>query len=112
MILKPEIYNTLRDYSLKNKDKEVCGFIVKNSFDVLFIPIINNHPNDNIFFLISPKDYLSIKNKYCILYLFHSHLQDTTFSETDLKYQKYHNINMLLYRIPSDLFEEKCVNTI
>lgn len=112
MILKHEIYNTLRDYSLKNKDKEVCGFIVKNSSDVLFIPIINNHPNDNVFFLISPKEYLSIKNKYTILYLFHSHLQDTTFSEIDLKYQKYHNINMLLYRIPSDLFEEKCVNTI
>ena len=100
MILASEILDEIKDYALRNKDIEVCGFVVKNNEQIIFKPIANNHPSKESFF------------KYEILYLFHSHPIGFDFSETDLKYQKYHNINMLLFIIPSQKFIERSVNTI
>jgi len=112
MILTSEILDEIKDYALENKDIEVCGFVVKNNEQIIFKPIANNHPSKESFFLVSPKEYLEIKNKYEILYLFHSHPIGFDFSEIDLKYQKYHNINMLLFIVPLQKFIEKRVNTI
>ena len=112
MILASKILDEIIDYALRNKDIEVCGFVVKNNEQIIFKPIANNHPSKESFFLVSPKEYLEIKSKYEILYLFHSHPIGFDFSETDLKYQKYHNINMLLFIIPSQKFIERSVNTI
>jgi proteasome lid subunit RPN8/RPN11 len=110
MTLASEILNEIKDYALRNKDIEVCGFVVKNNEKIIFKPIANSHPSKETFFLVSPKEYLEIKSKYQILYLFHSHPIGFDFSKIDLKYQKYHNINMLLYNVAADLFQEKCVN--
>jgi proteasome lid subunit RPN8/RPN11 len=104
------ICNEIKEYCLKNKDREVCGFIIDKNSEILFVPISNKHPDPENFFLISPDDYLQIKATAKILYLFHSHPKNASFSNFDLKYQKYHNINMLLYNIEKDLFEEKSVN--
>ena len=112
MTLASEILNEIKDYALRNKDVEVCGFVIKNNEQITFKPIANSHPSKDSFFLVSPKEYLEIKSKYEILYLFHSHPIGFDFSETDLKYQKYHNINMLLFIIPSQKFIERSVNTI
>lgn len=107
--LEPEIFDRLRSYSNLNSNEEVCGFIVEKDGLVDFIPVDNKHPDKKHFVLISPKDYLRIKNEYTIMYYFHSHVSNCDFSETDIVYQKYHNIDMLLYDNNRDLFKEmKC----
>lgn len=107
MNLKPEIYDELRKYSNSHPEEEVCGFIVQDQESVKFMSIENKHPKKNAHVLVSPKDYLSIKNNYKILYYFHSHPIGPDFSETDLFYQKYHNLNMIVYDVTNDIFKEK-----
>lgn len=93
----------------KSKHKEVCGFIVSDNNIERFIEIENKHPDNINNFLISPIDYLSIKKNFIIKYLFHSHNNSDSFSQTDIHYQKYHNIDMLIYNIRTDNWSEmKC----
>lgn len=109
MKINSKIISDIKSYSIKNSDTEVCGFVVENENDLMFVPVENKHPDKTNFFLISPKDYLNIKNNYKILYFFHSHLNNEFFSQLDVLYQKYHNIDMLLYNIATDeLKEMKC----
>lgn len=99
----------IKSCSKNNLDKETCGFVVEKENDTLFIEVENKHPDAKNFFLISPKDYLNIKNNFKIVCLFHSHISNAFFSELDIFYQKYHNMNMLLYNIETDQFKElKC----
>ena len=84
MTLASEILNEIKDYALRNKDVEVCGFVIKNNEQITFKPIANSHPSKDYFFLVSPKEYLEIKSKYEILYLFHSHPIGFDFSELRL----------------------------
>lgn len=107
MNLKPEIYEELRSYSNKNPNEEVCGFIVEKDSLIKFIPVDNRHPEKQNHVLVSPKDYLQIKNNYNILYYFHSHPESFDFSDVDLFYQKYHNLNMIIYDIKENVFKEK-----
>ena len=106
MKLSDDILKKIKKFALENANVEVCGFIVEKNNFIDFIEIDNKHPDFEHHFLISPIDYLKIKKQYNILYLFHSHFENTCFSETDIKYQKYHNLNMLLYVIKSDSFLE------
>ena len=109
MIIKNNFINEIKEYAKSNKQIEVCGFIVDSNNNHLFIPIENKHPDSKNYFLIAPKDYLEIKNKYKILYFFHSHLDNPDFSDLDRMYQKFHNINMLMYNLNTDeLKEMKC----
>lgn len=109
MIINPEIAEKLKKYSKDNLDFEVCGFIVKNDKNLQFIPVENKHTDKRNYFLVSPRDYLAVKDKYKIIYFFHSHLNKNSFSNLDILYQKYHNIDMLIYNIDSDEFiEMKC----
>ena len=109
MTINNKIIDHIKSYSKENFPKEVCGFIVESGNDIEFLPVDNKHPNNESFFIISPKDYLYIKNKYNILYFFHSHVNSSDFSGLDIFYQKYHNINMLLYNIETDEIKEmKC----
>lgn len=92
-----------------NKSIEVCGFIVSNGIEEFFIESENKHPESNNFFLISPIDYLSIKNKFTIKYLFHNHNNSDSFSESDIYYQKFHCLDMLIYNVNTDNWSEmKC----
>lgn len=92
-----------------NKDIEVCGFIVCDGIKQSFVELDNKHPESNNFFLISPIDYLSIKNKFTIKYLFHKHNNSDSFSESDIHYQKFHCLDMLIYNVNTDNWSEmKC----
>lgn len=109
MTLKNELLDEIKTLCNKNTALEICGFIVDDNDIYKFIQIENRHPSKENNFLISPKDYLNIKNKFKIIYLFHSHPNGEDFSKTDFKYQKYHNLNMLMYDIKNDIFKEmKC----
>lgn len=109
MKINNELLNDIRKYSLENASTEVCGFIVEKNNIVSFISVENKHPENSKFFIISPKDYLKIKNNYKILYFFHSHADNPNFSELDIFYQKYHNIDMLIYNISTNEIKEmKC----
>lgn len=101
-----EILDKLRFYSKKCPNEEVCGFIIEKNGFLDFLSVDNKHPDKRNFALISPKDYLNIKKENNILYHFHSHVSGSCFSEIDLFYQKYHNINMILYDVNEDLFKE------
>ncbi len=89
---------------------EICGFIVtdeKNNLD--FIKVENKHPLKNDYFIISPLDFLEIKKKYTIEYLFHSHDNNCFFSEQDKYHQKFHNLNMLILCKKNETWSEmKC----
>jgi hypothetical protein len=109
MKISSKIINEIKSCSKNNLDKETCGFVVEKENDVLFIQVENKHPDARNFFLVSPKDYLNIKNNFKILYFFHSHVDNAFFSELDIFHQKYHNMNMLLYNIETNQFKElKC----
>lgn len=106
------INNELKDHIKSiciNKSSEVCGFIVYDGNKESFIELENKHPLSNDFFLISPIDYLSVKNKFTIKYLFHKHNNSDNFSESDIHYQKFHCLNMLIYNVNTDNWSEmKC----
>ena len=109
MIIQNNLLLEIKNYCKDNPFEETCGFVVESDDDLIFIPIKNKHLDKKNYFLISPKDYLEIKNKYKIKYFFHSHLSNPFFSKLDILYQKYHNINMLIYNIDSDeMIERKC----
>lgn len=104
-----ELLNSIKSYCNKNPLVENCGFIVQDAEKLIFLPVINKHPDSTNYFAISPRDYLDIKQKYKIKYLFHNHRSEKSFSNIDIHYQKYHNLNMLLYVLDSDEFKEiKC----
>jgi proteasome lid subunit RPN8/RPN11 len=108
-MLKNDLLNDIKTLCKKNYQFEVCGFIVEDSDKYKFIQIENKHPDKENNFLISPKDYLEIKNKFKIICLFHSHPNGGGFSQIDLKYQKYHNLDMIIYDMKEDLLKEmKC----
>ncbi len=92
-----------------NKTTEVCGFIVFDGNKEFFLELENKHPRSDNFFLISPIDYLSVKNKFTIKYLFHNHNNSDSFSESDIHYQKFHCLDMLIYNVNTDNWSEmKC----
>lgn len=108
-MLKNELLNEIKALSEQYSQFEICGFIVEDDNTYKFIEVENKHPDKEKHFLISPKDYLDIKNKFQIVYLFHSHPNGGNFSKTDFQYQKYHNLNMLMYDVKNDIFKEmKC----
>lgn len=106
MKINNDILCSIKKYSFDNSSHEVCGFVVQKNDLILFLPIENKHPQSKNNFLISPKDYLRIKKDFEILYFFHSHIDNPFFSELDILYQKYHNINMLMYNISTDEIKE------
>lgn len=109
MMLKNELLDEIKILCNKNHELEICGFIIEDNAEYKFIQIENKHPNKENNFLISPRDYLVIKNKFKIIYLFHSHPDGGDFSKIDFQYQKYHNLNMLMYDVKNDIFKEmKC----
>lgn len=92
-----------------NKTSEVCGFIIFDGVEESFVELENKHPEANNFFLISPIDYLYVKNKFTIKYLFHKHNNSDSFSESDIHYQKFHCLDMLIYNATTDNWSEmKC----
>jgi len=109
MIINPELLDQIKSYCNKNPSIENCGFIVEDSGKLSFMPVDNKHPDSINYFVVSPRDYLDIKQKYKIKYLFHNHRSEASFSNVDLHYQKYHGMNMLLYILDTDEFKEiKC----
>lgn len=109
MTINPELLHHIKSYCNKNPSVENCGFIVEDAGELIFLPVINKHPDSVNYFVISPRDYLDIKQKYKIKYLFHNHKSEKFFSNVDIYYQKYHNMNMLLYVLDSGEFKEiKC----
>lgn len=99
-----DICEKIKEYCLKNKTSESCGFVIQKNDGLEVVEMINNHPQKEDFFIISPLDFLKVKEQGVVEYVYHSHLNGIEFSETDRIYQKYHNINMIVYDISSDSF--------
>jgi acetyl-CoA synthetase len=56
---------------------------------------------------VIPSTHSCQKENYKILYYFHSHPIGSDFSGIDLFYQKYHNLNMIVYDVANNIFKEK-----
>lgn len=109
MIINHDLSTIIKSYCKSNPNIENCGFIIEINNELQFLPIENKHPDSKNYFMISPKDYLAVKKQHKIKYLFHSHQANKSFSNVDSHYQKYHNMDMLLYIIESDEYKEiKC----
>lgn len=105
-MIDKKIKNFIKKQALDNSPNECCGFIVEdnNSFKALACNNISNDKINN--FEIASVDYLKIKNKYRILYIYHSHTNDNSdFSIKDKSCSESLNLPIILYHINSDQFK-------
>jgi proteasome lid subunit RPN8/RPN11 len=100
--IKKEIIN----HSKKVFPEECCGFIVQENDNQICIPCENIAKNKLDNFLISTKDYVSIKNRYSkLLFLYHNHIEAKEFSLIDKKTADFMAIDLLLYINKSNNFK-------
>ena len=96
------ITNKIRKEIIEHSEKvfpeECCGFIVEENNKQICIPCKNIAKNKLDNFLISTKDYVSIKNRYSkLLFLYHNHVEAKEFSLIDKKTANFMAIDLLLY---------------
>jgi len=102
--LQHDILDKIKQICEKNPDFESCGFVVEKDCVLHVLEQKNVHPDSKSYFVISPIDFLNIKKDFAIKYVFHSHVNNPNFSDFDVKYQKYYNIDMVIYDISSKTF--------
>jgi len=70
-----ELYGCIKKNALAVAHEEVCGLILKNSLEEVFVlPCENIYKDRANGFMISPEVFLSALNKYEVLAVYHSHV--------------------------------------
>lgn len=93
-----KIKKQIIEHSRKVYPEECCGFIVEKNEEKICIPCENIAKNKIENFLISSRDFISIKNKYDrVLFLYHNHINEKEFSILDKKTANILAIDLLLY---------------
>lgn len=101
-----KIKRFIKNHALENLSEEICGFVVEDKNEIICIKCANAAENKSIDFQISLEDYLNAKSLYNILYIYHSHVDDSDdFSEKDKLYSNEICINYILYHLKSDTFK-------
>lgn len=97
--------NKVKEYCLLNKEEEACGFIYKNSANILNIYKCKNISSEpKKFFLINDSDYDRCSYKGNIVCCFHSHLNNKIFSADDILNSLESKTPYLLYDVQNDEF--------
>jgi len=79
------IKNKIKKLSFNKSEEEICGFVIHDGKKYDAIKCENKSLNKDLSFLIPAKVFLSIKNKYRIVAVFHSHIDtDENPSEFDI----------------------------
>jgi len=100
-----KIKKIIKQKSLSAYPNECCGFVVEKDSEVLVVPCENIAKNKTNDFMISAKNFLDIKEKYNILWLYHNHINVEDFSLLDKKTADNLSINLLLYINELDEFK-------
>jgi len=105
-MINTKIKNFIRNHSKSNLSEESCGLILEKDGQMSCLKC-ENVANDKVQdFQISLNDYLNAKEKYNILYIYHSHINDNEdFSEIDKLHSNEIAINYILYHVKSDKFK-------
>lgn len=100
-----KIKKIIKQEALAVYPNECCGFVVEKDNEHIVIPCENIAKNKFNDFMISAKDFLNIKEKHNILWLYHNHTDIEDFSLLDKKTADNLSINLLLYINKLDEFK-------
>jgi proteasome lid subunit RPN8/RPN11 len=100
-----KIKKIIKQEALAVYPNECCGFVVEKNAQIDIIPCENIAKNKFNDFMISAKDFLNIKEKYNIIWLYHNHVDSEDFSLLDKKTANNLSINLLLYINKLDQFK-------
>lgn len=99
------ILNRIKTHALSKIKEEVCGFIVEVN-DQLFVKECKNvSSTPDLKFEIHPEAYLDAKLNSDILAIYHSHPNDSSFSEADKIISRMNCLPNVLYINSKDKFE-------
>lgn len=100
-----DCYKFLREESISNRAREICGLLGYNGRRYVAQLLPNRSPKPNEYFIINPLDFLLFKRKYTVLAVFHSHLsEDCSATEFDKAHAKNCCLPFLIYSIPEKKF--------
>jgi proteasome lid subunit RPN8/RPN11 len=100
------IKELIKKHAIKVLPQECCGFVVKNNENINIIECMNIAINPNINFQISSSEFLKVKNRYQILYVYHSHpVKQDLFSPSDIITANNLNIPIILYSVINNIFK-------
>lgn len=104
--LMDSAHKKIKELSLANQTQEVCGFVVKNDGEISAVKARNESPDKENFFMISPLQFLSIRNSNEeVLSVFHSHITGSAEpSEFDKTMSTHCDLDFLIYSIEEDNF--------
>lgn len=104
-MIEKKILEEIKEISWKSPEREVCGFIVYSEGEVFVKDCKNIHP-DPLQFKIKSQDFLKIKNNYKLLYLFHSHINESSsLSESDKIKSNSLGLKFVVYSLRDDTFD-------
>lgn len=108
--MNTKIKNKIKQHAQKQSPLECCGFIIEKNgdIDVLECENISNDPLNN--FKISARDFLATKHHHNILYIYHSHIDETEFSLMDKRCSEESKIDLILYILKEDTFKHYSSN--
>jgi proteasome lid subunit RPN8/RPN11 len=105
-MIDKKIKNFIKKQALESAPNECCGFIVKENDSFKCIPCYNIATDTINNFKIGSLEYLKIKNKYKIFYIYHSHTNENCdFSEMDKNCSENLNLPIILYNIEKNIFK-------
>lgn len=100
------IKELIKKHAIRVLPQECCGFVVKNNENINIIECINIATNPNVNFQISSFEFLKVKNRYQILYIYHSHpVEQDLFSPLDIITANNLNLPMVLYSVVNNIFK-------
>lgn len=109
-----KVKHQIKKECLKNENEESCGLIYfhEKKYEFGVYPCKNLAKNKNIFFYISPREYLQCALNYNIIGCYHSHINENTeFSEYDKTNSNKNNLTYVLYNTKLDAFNIYYANT-
>jgi len=101
-----QLYHCIKNNALQAAHEEVCGLILKNSLEEVFVlPCENIYKDKANGFIISPEAFLSALNEYEILAVYHSHVDVLPNpSDYDLRQSESLCLPFVIYSVKYDDF--------
>lgn len=106
MKLTQHIKERIRSHALEVSPNECCGLIVEKDATHKAIKCRNISTSPLTSFSLDPLDYLKCSSRGKIKSVYHSHLEEEEFSETDKTNSSYHNVNYIMFNIKNNSFRE------
>ena len=104
MTLSKKNLDKIKYHSLKEKDKEVCGFIINRNGGLDIYKCKNISPTPKKHFIISYQE-TKLASKYGeILGFYHSHKNNEQFSDNEKFIADYYKLPCFLYVLEKDKF--------